>query len=104
MKSHKITTGLVCGLILAAPLTRAADGLPHPILSITSNNGSAANTVLSTWTEAQYTNLFTPRYAPRNSAQGFVPAVVPGDTGWSWSQNSPTNIASTPSGTVFPAA
>ena len=87
----------------AAPIY-CADGLMHPILSITSNNGSAANTVLSSWTESQYTNDFTPRYAPRNSADGFVPAVVAGDTGWSWSQTSPTQIVSTPSGIVFPSA
>lgn len=91
----------ICFLILLQ--LRAADTLPHPILSIPSNNGSAANTVLSTWTESQYTNDFTPRYAPRNNGYGFVPAVVSGDTGWSWSQNSPTQIVSTPSGTVFPA-
>src|SRR6185369_4023517 len=54
---------------------------PHPILSITSNSGSSANTVISTWTEAQYTNNFTPRYAPRNKDDGFGGAVVSGDTG-----------------------
>jgi len=99
----------LCALYAASALSslalqvEAADGLTHPILSIGSNNGSAANTVLSTWTESQYTNDFTPRYAPRNSSYGFVPAVVAGDTGWSWSQSSPTQIVSTPSGIVFPA-
>src|SRR5581483_8071405 len=76
---------------------------PHPILSITSNSGSAANTVISTWTEAQYTNNFTPRYAPRDEDSGFGAAVVSGDTGWSWSSSNPTQITSTPSGTVFPS-
>src|ERR1043166_294139 len=75
---------------------------PHPILSITSNSGSAANTVISTWTESQYTNFFTPRYAPRNEDYGFGAAVVSGDTGWSWSSSTPNQITSTPSGVVFP--
>ena len=88
--------------VLAVLPTRAADSLAHPILSIPSNNGSAANTVLSTWTEAQYTNSFTPRFGPRNAGYGFGAAVVAGDTGWSWSSSSPTQIVSTPSGTVFP--
>src|SRR5580693_5724539 len=39
--------GLLSFLALPA---RGADGLTHPILSIGSNNGSAANTVLGTWT------------------------------------------------------
>lgn len=94
----------VCVLTWFAVPAYSADGLTHPILSIAANNGSAANTVLSTWTESQYTNDFTPRYAPRNNGYGFVPAVVPGDTGWSWNQSSPTQIVSTPSGTVFPNA
>jgi Concanavalin A-like lectin/glucanases superfamily/Putative Ig domain len=102
MKTQSVSIGVMSSLLLFAALTRGADSLPHPILSISSNNGSAANTVLSTWTEAQYTNDFTPRYAPRNESYGFGAAVVSGDTGWSWNQNSPTNITSTPSGTVFP--
>src|ERR1043165_7105394 len=81
---------------------RAADNLLHPILSITTNNGSAASTVLSPWSETQYTNAFTPRYGPRNDSYGFAPAVVSGDTDWSWSSSSPTQIVSTPSGTIFP--
>jgi len=81
---------------------QAADGLPHPVLSISANSGSAANTVLNNYTETLYTNDFTPRYAPRNEGYGFGAAVVSGDTGWSWSVNNPTNFTSTPSGTVFP--
>lgn len=103
MKLHHFIICLALPLAWLAISARAADGLTHPILSIAGNSGSAANTVLSTWTESQYTNDFTPRYGPRNNGYGFVPAVVPGDTGWSWSQSSPTQIVSTPSGTVFPA-
>src|SRR4051812_4527048 len=92
---------LVC-LIMSGEVG-AADNLSHPVLSIGANDGSAASTVLSTWTEAQYTNLFTPRYAPRNEGFNFGQAVVAGDTDWSWSSSSPTQIVSKPSGTVFPA-
>jgi hypothetical protein len=74
---------------------------PHPILTI-SGSGSGADTILSTYTEAQYTNYFVPHQPPRNDGYGFVPAVVYGDTGWSWSASNPNQIASTPSGTVFP--
>ncbi|TAK98315.1 MAG: hypothetical protein EPO07_12190 [Verrucomicrobia bacterium] len=74
---------------------------PHPILTI-SGSGSGASTILSSWTEDQYTNSFVPRLGPRNDDYGFCPAVVPGDTGWSWSFSSPNQITSTPSGTVFP--
>jgi hypothetical protein len=76
---------------------------PHPILTI-SGSGSGASTILSTWTESQYTNCFTPRLAPRNDSYGFVPPVVSGDTDWSWNISSPTQIVSTPSGTIFPTA
>jgi len=74
---------------------------PHPILPIP-GSGSGASTVLSSWTEEQYTNNFTPRLAPRNDDYGFVPPVVSGDTGWSWSSSNPNQITSTPSGTIFP--
>jgi Concanavalin A-like lectin/glucanases superfamily/Putative Ig domain len=76
---------------------------PHPILTI-SGSGSGASTILSSWTETQYTNNFTPRLGPRNDSYGFVPAVVSGDTDWSWSSSSPNQITSEPSGTVFPNA
>ncbi|HZT21826.1 MAG TPA: hypothetical protein VFB55_02855, partial [Verrucomicrobiae bacterium] len=102
MNFHSVTAGTFSSFLFFASLARGADNLPHPILSISSNNGSAADAVLSTWTEAQYTNAFTPRYAPRNESYGFGAAVVSGDTGWSWSPNSPTQIVSTPSGTIFP--
>lgn len=74
---------------------------PHPILTI-SGSGSGASTILSTWTETQYTNDFIPQQGPRNDADGFAPAVVSGDTGWSWSPSTPNQITSTPSGTIFP--
>jgi hypothetical protein len=73
----------------------------HPILSIP-GSGSGASTILSTWTEQQYTNNFTPRLGPRNDDFGFVGAVVSGDSGWSWSSSNPNQITSTPSGTLFP--
>src|ERR1044071_2085987 len=72
----------------------------HPILTI-SGSGSGASTVTNI-AESTYTNNFTPRTPPRNNQQGFAPAVVSGDTGWSWSSTTPNQITSTPSGTVFP--
>ena len=101
MKTQCFVVTIICALSLCS--LRAADDLPHPILSISSNNGSSANTVTNTWTEAQYTNSFTPRYGPRNEGDGFGANVVSGDTGWSWSSSNPTNITSTPSGTILPA-
>jgi len=74
---------------------------PHPILSIT-GSGSGASTILSSYTESQYTNNFVPHQSPRNDGYGFAPAVVTGDSGWSWSASNPNQITSTPSGTVFP--
>lgn len=88
-------------LLPAASPSRAQIEPPHPILSIP-GSGSGAGTILSSWTESQYTNNFTPRLAPRNDDYGFVPPVVSGDTGWSWSSSNPNQITSTPSGTVFP--
>lgn len=77
----------------------------HPILPIPGNsNPTKANAILTTWTEGQYTNNFTPRQSPRNDDYGFVPSVVPGDTGWAWSESTPNVITSTPSGTVLPLA
>jgi hypothetical protein len=74
----------------------------HPILTI-SGSGSGASTVTNI-AESAYTNDFIPHTPPRNSAQGFVPAVVSGDTGWSWSASAPNQITSTPSGIIFPNA
>src|SRR5215468_5362888 len=84
-----------------ATATANAQEPPHPILTI-SGSGSGASTILSTYTESQYTNNFVPHQPPRNDGYGFVPAVVSGDTGWSWSASNPNQITSTPSGTVFP--
>ena len=90
------------GLLGCAPLfLMAQSGEPlHPILTI-SGSGSGASTVTNI-AESTYTNNFTPRTPPRNSAQGFAPAIVSGDTGWSWSSSTPNQIKSTPSGIVFP--
>jgi hypothetical protein len=93
---------LMVGLTLfGVCLLRAQAEPPHPILTI-SGSGSGAGTILSSWTEQQYTNNFTPRLGPRNDDYGFCPPVVSGDTGWSWSSSNPNQITSTPSGTVFP--
>src|ERR1041385_1118407 len=92
-------TALAAGLAL--PPVRAQEP-PHPILNIATNNGSAAQTVIGTWSESQYTNNFTPRLAPRNNSYGFVPAGVSGDTGWCLRSSSANQIISTPSQTVFP--
>jgi hypothetical protein len=93
----------LCGLMVLPAWAQAqsTNEPPHPILTI-SGSGSGASTVLSTYTESQYTNYFVPHQPPRNDGYGFVPAVVSGDTGWSWSASNPNQITSTPSGTVFP--
>ena len=93
----------ICGIIFPLLVLTAFAEPAHPILTI-SGSGSGASTILSTWTESQYTNNFIPHLAPRNNAYGFAPAVVSGDTGWSWSASTPNQITSTPSGTVFPNA
>src|SRR5215468_2744832 len=86
---------------LSATTLLNAQEPPHPILTI-SGSGSGASTILSTYTESQYTNNFVPHQPPRNDGYGFAPAVVAGDSGWSWSASNPNQITSTPSGTVFP--
>ena len=106
MKSFWFCRALPVALFLlgasSVSLLGQANEPMHPILSIGSNNGSSANSILSTWTEAQYTNDFVPHWAPRNEDYGFGAAVVSGDTGWSWSSSTPNQITSTPSGTIFP--
>jgi len=99
MKMRMITTGAVCALLLLVVRSRA-DDVMHPILSI-SGSGSGANTVTNI-AESDYTNDFIPHSPPRNNSYGFVPGVVSGDTGWSWSSSTPNQITSTPSGTIFP--
>jgi len=90
-----------CGILACLLSLHAQVEPPHPILSIP-GSGSGASAVLSTWTEEQYTNSFTPRLGPRNDDYGFVPPVVSGDTGWSWNSSNPNQLTSIPSGTVFP--
>src|SRR6185436_4416412 len=94
---------LLCAWLLGAASIRgqSTNEPPHPILGI-SGSGSGADTVLNTWNETQYTNNFIPHSPPRNDDYGFVPEVVVGDTGWSWSSSAPNQITSTPSGTVLP--
>jgi autotransporter-associated beta strand protein len=99
MKMCKNPTGAVCAVLLLAAQLRA-DDVMHPILSI-SGSGSGANTVTNI-AESDYTNDFIPHSPPRNNSYGFAPAVVSGDTGWSWNSSTPNQITSTPSGTVFP--
>src|ERR1041385_3363227 len=98
MRRHLIA---LAALLLPVRVLFGQTEPPHPILTI-SGSGSGASTVLSSWTEAQYTNNFVPHQSPRNDSYGFVPAVVANDTGWSWSSSNPNQITSTPSGTVFP--
>src|SRR5271154_7111034 len=105
MNSRSCMACLFCGFLLfpCLPLLAQSTGEPqHPILTI-SGSGSGANTVTNI-AESAYTNNFIPHSPPRNSAQGFAPAVVSGDTGWSWSSSTPNQITSTPSGIVFPNA
>ena len=88
-------TLLGAGQLLAEP--------PHPVLTIsTSANYTAANTILSTWTESEYIEKFTPKHAPRDARESQAPLIVPGDTSWSWNISNPDKITSMPSGTVFP--
>src|SRR5882762_10759952 len=94
-----LAVGFLALQLLPVPRLSAAEPL-HPILNI-SGSGSGASTVTNI-AESAYTNDFTPRTPPRNSAQGFAPAVVSGDTGWSWSSSTPNQIKSTPSGIIFP--
>ncbi|HRS72699.1 MAG TPA: hypothetical protein P5175_12735, partial [Anaerohalosphaeraceae bacterium] len=93
----------VAALLYSGVVTALAVEPPHPILSIPgSSNPTLANAIINNYTETEYVNNFVPRQSPRNNSYGFVPAVVPGDTGWSWSSSTPNLITSTPSGTVFP--
>src|ERR1017187_10199497 len=95
---------LACCLLAWGQVSRVAaqstNEPMHPILTI-SGSGSGASTGTNI-AESAYTNDFIPHSPPRNSAQGFVPAVVSGDTGWSWSSSAPNQITSTPSGIIFP--
>src|SRR5579885_2400579 len=101
--NKRASVDLLTVLIPSVPVAHAqsTNEPPHPILTI-SGSGSGASTILSTWTEAQYTNNFIPHQSPRNNDYGFAPAVVAGDSGWSWSSSTPNQIISTPSGTIFP--
>src|SRR5678815_1264388 len=92
--SRHLASLLLAGITLLPGRTLAQAEPPHPILSI-SGSGSGASTILSSWTESQYTNNFIPRQSPRNDDYGFVPPVVPGDTGWSWNASAPNQITST---------
>lgn len=82
---------VVC-LACASPLAAQTEPA-HPILSI-SGSGSTADSILSTWTETQYLG-FVPQQSSRRNSFGFVPAVVPGDTGWSWNSSTPNQIGTT---------
>src|SRR3954465_13426542 len=103
MKIRNAAGIVSCLLMLCPRFLPAQTEPPHPILAI-SGSGSGAGTILSTYTESQYTNSFVPHQPPRNDSYGFVPSVVSGDTGWSWSASNPNQIVSTPSGTAFPNA
>lgn len=90
---------LLSGAATIQVFAQAAEPM-HPILGI-SGSGSGANTITNI-VESTYTNNFVPRTPPRNNQYGFVPPVVSGDTGWSWSSSAPNQLTSTPSGTIFP--
>ena len=104
MNTSRSPIRLACCLLACDQVLRLAaqstNEPMHPILTI-SGSGSGASTVTNI-AESAYTNNFTPHSPPRNDAQGFAPAVVSGDTGWSWSSSTPNQITSTPSGIVFP--
>lgn len=87
------------GLLLLATLPFAGAEPPHPILTIT-GSGSGADSILTTYSESSFLN-FAPKGPPRQ-ANPFAPAVVSGDSGWSWSASDPNRIKSTPSGKMFP--
>ena len=95
---------VVCLLALAQILPAVAQSTnepAHPILTISGSSSGASS--VTNIAESAYTNNFVPHTPPRGSAQGFAPAVVSGDTGWSWSTSTPNQITSTPSGIVFPS-
>jgi hypothetical protein len=84
-------------------LARVVAEPPHPVLPLSgTTNTAAADAILSNYSESAYINNFVPKHAPRHGNYGFVPAVISGDTGWSWSISDPTRLRSTPSGTMFP--
>src|SRR5688572_32793407 len=72
----------------------------HPIMPVP-GTGTGADGVLSTYTEPQFLQ-FVPMGPPRGANYGFVPGVVSGDTGWTWSASSPNTLTGSPSGVVFP--
>ena len=90
MRVARVVTNLILfsGLSLAA----AAQEPPHPIMPVP-GSGSGADGILSTYTEPQFLQ-FVPMQSPRGADYGFVPAVVPGDTGWTWSAASPNQLLS----------
>ena len=83
----------------AASMMTASSEPPHPILS-PPTDASGADAILAI-PEAQYIEMYVPKQAPRHWDYGFGPAVIAGDTGWSWSASTPNQITSTPSATVF---
>jgi autotransporter-associated beta strand protein len=101
----KLCSGALAGCLMLSLAVKTPAQSPaepaHPILTI-SGSGSGASTILSTYTEAQYTNSFVPQQGPRDDL--FADNVVPNDTGWSWSTSAPNQVTSTPSGVVFPTS
>src|SRR5947208_1949312 len=67
MNIRNVAAIALCLLVLCPGLLCAQTEPPHPILTIT-GSGSGASTVLSTYTESQYTNYFVPHQPPRNDS------------------------------------
>ena len=74
----------------------------HPYFPVTSNSGTVTNaqTLVSTYTEAQWLN-FVPLQAPRSLQKS--PADV-NNTTWVWSPTTPDQITCSTTGIVFPNA
>ncbi len=103
---HRLNRSIVAGVfVFSTGLVVQAD-VAHPILAIPNvdNSIAKANTILSTWAEADYVASFIPTQAPRRDDAHFTDPVVSGDTSWSWSVSSPNQLTSKPSNTVFPGA
>jgi hypothetical protein len=94
--------GVFVGFWWASSVLAQTTEPAHPILEIP-GAGSEAPGILSGYTEDQFVR-FAPEWGARGKGYGFVPAVVPNDTSWSWSVDAPDVLTSLPSGTVFPSA
>jgi len=89
-------------LVVTTSVPVAVTEPQHPVLDIPARSANSGDSVLSTWTEQEFIDNFVPRSSPRNESSSHTPMVVPGDNKWEWNSESPNQLTSLPSGTVFP--